>query len=191
MASGNTNLDTFYAYGKENAAVEAVMRLHAVKRWHMLDTTRQQTLAEHSANVAMLAFIIAIQAPEMFFGPADNIASRALMHDLDEVFSGDIPTPTKNYGDIRATIKTLEKKLVPQLFQFYAPFPEGDLLIKICDLADGIRFIRLHGVDITSRHAKEGLESQLMDRFQDTRAWPDNVGQHVRRTVNFYAYENS
>ena len=36
----------FLAYGPDRQAVETVMRLHSVKRWHMIDTTRQQTLAD-------------------------------------------------------------------------------------------------------------------------------------------------
>jgi hypothetical protein len=62
-------MSTFNAYPVDKAGIETVMRLHSVKRWHMIDTTRIQTLAEHSANVALLAFYIARTAPRMFFGP--------------------------------------------------------------------------------------------------------------------------
>jgi 5'-deoxynucleotidase YfbR-like HD superfamily hydrolase len=186
------DLAPFYAYGPDKVALETIMRLQAVKRWHMLDTTRQQTLAEHSANVAMLAFLIAATAPEMYFGPAAGLAARALIHDLDEVFSGDIPTPTKDYGSMRKTIKELEKRLVPRVFELYLDSaPDHDLLIKLCDLADGIRFIRLHGVDVTSVHARSGLEKQLKKKYDAMQNWPAKIRRHVSQHVQFYAYENS
>lgn len=60
-------LSKFQAYGRERHALESIMRIQAVKRWHMIDTTRTQNLAEHSANVAMLAMLIALSAPIEFF----------------------------------------------------------------------------------------------------------------------------
>jgi hypothetical protein len=177
-----------YAYGPEWAEVEAVMRFHAVKRWHMIDTTRVQTLAEHSANVAALAYVVAIRAPGLYFGPAYHVAGRALFHDIDEVFTGDIPTHTKRHLE---GLKKLEADTTPDIFK---PAAMGDAavatLIKFCDLADGIRFIRLHGVDITSRHAKEGLERQYRDKVALTE-WPLHVLDHVVKMTTFYAYEQS
>lgn len=176
-----------FAYGPEWAEVEAVMRLHAVKRWHMIDTTRQQTLAEHSANVAALAYVIAMRAPGMFFGPAYHVAGRALLHDIDEVFVGDIPTHTKRHLQ---DIRKLERSITPEIFHPAAAEHNTDILVKFCDLADGIRFIRLHGVDITSRHAKEGLERQYQEKVTTTN-WPPHVLDHVVKMTTFYAYEQS
>ncbi|CAB4120823.1 HD domain containing protein, partial [uncultured Caudovirales phage] len=101
----------FYAYGKNRASIEAVMRFHAVKRWHMIDTTRQQTLAEHSANVALLAYHIALHAPLMIFGGALAVSGMALLHDIDEVFTGDIPTHTKQH---LIGLQELEDQNTPQ-----------------------------------------------------------------------------
>jgi len=192
MESTNTSdLEPFYAYGAELADIEAVMRLSAVKRWHMLDTSRSQTLAEHSANVAMLAYLIAMKAPAMYFGPATFVGMAALVHDIGEVFSGDTPTPTKNYGtSIRAVIKQLENRLTPEFFKLSCD-RYTTLMIKMCDLADGIRFIRLHGIDITSRHAREGLERQLKKCYDDMEPWPPEVRRHVSSHTQFYAYEQS
>ena len=179
-----------YAYGEEWAHVEAVMRLHAVKRWHMIDTTRTQTLAEHTANVALLTYVVALKAPGMFFGPAYTAAAIALLHDLGEVFVGDIPTHTKRH---LSGVDELERATLPRDLRPAAQIaPEIKNLIKFCDLADGIRFIRLHGVDVTSDHAKDGLENQydlLRQRaFED---WPEEVAKHVITTTTFYAYERS
>lgn len=185
MSSSN---HTHYAYGREMADVEAVMRLHAVKRWHMIDTTRIQTLAEHTANVATLAYVIAATAPDMWFGAPETVATMALIHDIDEVFTGDIPTHTK----ARITgLSDLQKEVTPHVFNRKKPAPAAQL-VKICDLVDGIRFIRIHGVDTTAVHAKLGLEGQLHSLMMSVASqWPDPVVKLVRSKAMFYAYELS
>jgi len=178
------------AYGPDHHAVETVMRIQAVKRWHMIDTTRQQTMAEHSANVAMLAMLIALQTPVFHFDNPQHIAAAALVHDVPEVFTGDIPTHTKPH---LSGLGVLEMAVTHPIFKI--PVSENTrALIKICDLADGIRFIRLHGVDATARHAREGLEEQFRLKFIEVAGdlgWPMNIVTTVRATATFYAYENS
>lgn len=183
-----SNKSDYLAYEPEYHAVEAVMRLHSVKRWHMIDTTRVQTLAEHSANVATLALLIARTSPMHIFDDPMLVAAAALVHDLPEAFTGDIPTHTKRHID---GVGKLESLVTPPVLNIQV----GDAsraLIKLCDLADGIRFIRLHGVDLTARHARDGLEKQLKEKLHDLGdCWSEAVTLHVRKYIMFYAYENS
>lgn len=178
----------FLAYGPDRHAIETVMRLHAVKRWHMIDTSKQQTLAEHSANVALLAMMIARTVPFNFFGNPFTIAAAALVHDLEEAFTGDIPTHTKRR---LSGIDILEAEVLHSAFQVNIS-DNHKALIKLCDLADGIRFIRLHGVDLTATHAQEGLEDQYLDRINECMLqlkWPAEVMDYVTDQITFYAYE--
>lgn len=177
------------AYGPDRHAIETVMRLHSVKRWHMIDTTRQQTLAEHCANVAILAFMIAKTTPIFQFNPA-TVAIAALVHDIPEAFTGDIPTHTKRH---LTGLADLEKQVTHDVFNVKVDV-HTEALIKLCDLADGIRFIRLHGVDMTARHAREGLERQLDTKLlaaQHELYWHESTITIVRNAIMFYAYENS
>jgi hypothetical protein len=189
-------MSNFFAYGQENAALEIVMRLHSVKRWHMIDTTRNQTLAEHTANVSLLAYTIAYTIGYPTFSHPSMIAMMGLFHDLGETVIGDIPTHTKQaLGGARKHIDALESSVLPTMFNYTditaGPLP-WRLLVKVCDLADGIRFIRLHGVDVTARHAKEGLEAQLKERFEEAKEhWPEKDHVVVARMIHFYAYELS
>lgn len=175
-----------YAYGIDRAEVETVMRFAAVKRWHMIDTTRIQSLAEHSANVAALAYGIAKTAPGGYFGPAADILPCALFHDMAEVFTGDIPSHTKRR---LSGVEEAERDTLPALW--YTGWPPGaELLVKLCDLADGIRFIRIHGVDITAEHAQEGLAVQMGKKGDEAReVWPELIAEHVLNWAIFYAYE--
>jgi hypothetical protein len=189
-------MNEFYAYGEDNAALEVVMRLHAVKRWHMIDTTRTQNLAEHSANVAMLAYTIAYTIGHPTFSHPTMIAMIALFHDLGETIIGDIPTHTKKaLGPARVHIDALESFVLPMMFRYSDvsnPAPPWAILVKCCDLADGIRFIRLHGVDITAQHAKRGLEQQLRAKLEEAKAhWPEKDHKTTSRMLYFYAYEMS
>lgn len=191
--TGFTNmseLDTFYAYGRDNVGLEAIMRLQAVKRWHMIDTTRQQTLAEHTANVGMLAYWIAHNTPGLWFGPSVYVLKHAMLHDMGEVFVGDIPSHTKRF---LTGVDELESRTLPVDFHDDNAGDPIKLLVKMCDLADGIRFIRLHGVDVTARHAQQGLERQVQARNEQAirHNWPEIVLKFVRETTLFYAYEHS
>lgn len=177
-----------YTYGKDRAELETVMRLSAVKRWHMIDTTRTQNLAEHSANVALLAYTVAMRAPRGFFGPAVFMMTAGMLHDLAEVFTGDIPSHTKRH---LTGVEQLEKSTLP--FMFGTDYGANEkILIKLCDLADGVRFIRLHGVDITAKHAMIGLEEQMYRWFSEAeKLWPEEVFDIAKDMIIFYAYEQS
>jgi len=180
---------THYAY-PHNPELEVVMRMSAVKRWHMIDTTRTQNLAEHTANVALLSWLIAHSAPTIFFNPTQVLLS-AMVHDLGEAFLGDTPTHSKALIG-KDLINRIESSILPAVYSAQIAekdSPEAQLL-KMCDLADGIRFVRLHGVDMTATHAQEGLEQQLSRLFTITAGeWPDEVWEFVYSNIVFYAYE--
>ena len=180
--------ETFRAYKDACPELETVMRLQSVKRWHMIDTTRQQTLAEHTANVAILAWHISGTAPAMYFGPSSEIATYALMHDVGEVFMGDIPTHTKrSSAEMFEACKKIELSVTPPSMSIKVP-ERIRYLIKACDLADGIRFIRLHGVGVTARHAESGLVAQQEQVFRSMKqvGIPEDVVAHVLAKCSKY-----
>lgn len=68
--------------------------LQHVPRWSIIRTIRQQSVAEHSYYVALYAKVIAkyvgldpIESATLIWG--------ALLHDMEEMITGDIPTPSK------------------------------------------------------------------------------------------------
>lgn len=69
------------------------LRLCQVKRYPICHTNRDQNVAEHSYNVA----IIAVELAKNHSDPqvAYEVAMYALEHDLEEVFTGDIPSSFK------------------------------------------------------------------------------------------------
>lgn len=162
----------FYVDEFGDIPLEAIVRAQSVKRWHMIDTSRIQSIAEHSANVATLAYYISISSPQGYFGSPADAALHGLLHDISEAFTGDIPSHTKRE---LTGVDTLEDRLTPVVLN-RKPDPKLARLIKICDLADGIRFIRAHGVDRTAKWACDGLSDKLDDQMAYARGnWPDPV----------------
>lgn len=79
--------------------LSALMRVRDVKRWHTVNTIRQQTLADHSWAVTII--VLALYDEMLKRGivsgvPTSETIIKALMHDVDEVYTGDVPAPQKD-----------------------------------------------------------------------------------------------
>ncbi len=72
-----------------------IRTLSHVPRWAIIRTEQQQSVAEHSYYVALYAAMIydMIDAPQC---DAEEVLWHALVHDIDELVTGDIPSPVKN-----------------------------------------------------------------------------------------------
>lgn len=81
-------------------------RLAHVPRWSVVPVIRRQYVAEHSYNVAMLAWWIADELKI----PPHKVIEKALMHDTGEAITGDLPSPVKGRGDVLGS--TLEEAIV-------------------------------------------------------------------------------
>lgn len=70
------------------------LRLHIVKRWAIVKMKREQSVAEHSYNVATI-----VEKLFTMFPPDDahmnDLMAEAIRHDRDEIFTGDVPSPAK------------------------------------------------------------------------------------------------
>lgn len=77
-----------------------VYRAGDVYRWQIVKTSRQQSIAEHSFFVAMIAMEIfeAVFSGSSEFNQENRELVRewALLHDMPEVLTGDISTPLKD-----------------------------------------------------------------------------------------------
>ena len=74
------------------------LRLSAVKRWGIVEMSRQQSVAEHSYNVALIALnLVGASVGHKGFSKEDEslLLTLCLVHDMPEVFSGDIPSTIK------------------------------------------------------------------------------------------------
>ncbi|MBW2637435.1 MAG: HD domain-containing protein [Deltaproteobacteria bacterium] len=129
--------------------IQDILRAQDIKRWTIVRTVRQQSLAEHTFNVVMVARAIARKASLS----DESIIKYALEHDLDEILTGDIPSPTKKRmrkaGIDLLKIESRGKNV---------PISMTMCVVKAADLIENLWFLREHGV---GRHAKE--ECKLLE----------------------------
>jgi hypothetical protein len=79
---------------------EDLLALSYLTRWHNKPTTRQQTLGEHLAKVALMADQLGHQLGDRYDDEAAlETLCWALQHDLPETEHGDIPNPAKRWLD--------------------------------------------------------------------------------------------
>lgn len=103
-----------------------------VRRFHNVQTTRMESVAEHSFNVAWLCYLLAERKP------SPELIMAALAHDLPEGTLGDLPAPTKKL--IGAPLKKLEEQLLDK-FGLNVKLDESDRnLLKQADIIDGMMF---------------------------------------------------
>lgn len=107
-------------------------RMKYINRWGLMRNTQQESICEHSLEVAILAHALAIIHNRRFHGNVnpERAATLAIFHDAPEIITGDLPTPVKYYNpSIYKAYQEVEKvaqekllSMLPQdLKQDYSP----------------------------------------------------------------------
>jgi hypothetical protein len=98
----------------------------------------------------------------------------ALMHDLPEIRTGDAPTPHKTPA-VKAYLADLEEQICPDLrvIEVFASNQASDLL-KFCDTAEAVLFLKVNGLGQHARDVQELLEQQMLARLDQSSISPAN-----------------
>lgn len=83
------------------------LRLSIVKRWGIVKVSREQSVAEHSYNVAVITKRLCVKMFENWREWYINFMVEAIEHDQDEVYTGDIPSPCKTFSSNTSPIVKL------------------------------------------------------------------------------------
>lgn len=129
-----------------------------VKRWTMVGTDKESTVASHSFNVAMLAMAI---RSRMFNVPGideKTVCYFALIHDVKEAYTGDIPTPTKTGMKLAGFDPDHYNK---DHADEPSPVDKVQAIIKAADLIDNYIFISEHGIGTRARAAVDEVGGRL------------------------------
>lgn len=151
-----------------------LMRTGHVKRWQIVRTAREQTIAEHMYRVWLITDRICgkLKAPDAL---TIRAVTWALVHDIPEVITGDIATPMK--AAMREAvpdndpIKRIELSLSDDYRRIWSEsklwvspdWPTAYELVKLADLLEARMFL---GCEMLGNHAKEvydGLGFQIED----------------------------
>lgn len=88
-----------------------LFQMKNIVRWGLMYNTRPENLSEHSMECAVLSHALALISNAHFGGTFDplRLLAAGLFHDMNEVLTGDLPTPVKYYNnDIKASYKEIE-----------------------------------------------------------------------------------
>lgn len=115
-----------------------VRNLSYINRWAITRTIRNQSVADHSFYVAIIADYLAQCLPVEY--DREAYLSYAIYHDLDEITTGDIPSPVKRANP---SIKKTAPLLLKEFFgiEVNEPDPDTKKLVKLADMVEGACFL--------------------------------------------------
>ena len=127
-----------------------------VTRWHSVNCHRYPSIAEHSALVALYAREIAARVvPDLSAEQQVLLYELALVHDLSEIVTGDMPSPIKralreHFKGQPSPVDQLERAICPDAAERedQAQQPEQSYLwriLKLADILDALVVIRQEG----------------------------------------------
>ena len=136
----------------DNAFFPLVFRQKYIRRWGLMRNVSPETLSEHSYEVAVTAHALAVIGNALFGRSYDTgrVTLLALFHDVQEVFTGDMPTPVKYHNsEIRANYAAIEKNATDQFLAKLDPalLPEYEPLLRMDSPADADLEPLVHAAD--------------------------------------------
>lgn len=146
-----------------------MMRAQHTMRWTIVPTVRPQSVAEHSFNVAIIAERIAVLSGMSL--DLAKLRSASLLHDIAEVVTGDLPTPTKSrmrdlgFDPNRMDDTITKSELLPTQYR---------VIIKAADLMESIHFLTNFGC---SKRTEKVL-SNLKDSYS---TFIINIGNEINQ----------
>lgn len=143
-----------------------LFHLHLMER--LKDTTRHcytskgrhESVAEHSWRLALMAYWISDEFPD---ADMDKVIKMCLIHDIGEVFTGDIPTFLKTDTD-----ENTERSL---LFDWVNTLPEP-FSKEMCSLYK--EMIRMESLESKIFKALDGLEAVIAHNESQISTWLPN-----------------
>lgn len=120
------------------------LKLSHVPRWGIIDKFKEQSVADHSYRVAIIAMELGEWLEEKGVKQLDwvRLYKEALLHDLHEHRSGDIPSNFKAHLRERVGL-SMYRRLFPSVFTDHA---YESAVVKIADLVESITWIERYGV---------------------------------------------
>lgn len=145
--------------------LENTLKAGAVQRYHATPLVKQQSVAEHSWNVAM----IYMELSRACGFTSDASITEALFHDIGELFTGDVPfTLKREFPAVKNLYDGLEEHYSKQFINRSSGERHllHNFLLKIADWLEGMRWCAYYEVgtekDIMENYA-QGIETKYKD----------------------------
>lgn len=161
--------------GPDELGLHDILRASDVKRWTIVNMTRQQSLAEHTFNVIAIARAIAKK-----MGVSDvEIMKYAFDHDLDEILTGDIPTPAKELLKLKDSYEGKSRSKCSAL---------DVAIVNVADAMEAVWYSNTNGL---GRHAADVTTyciEKLNNRITLYQSLDPKFGDAVARTIDEMEY---
>ncbi len=102
----------------KNSFFALTSRMKYISRWGLMRNTREENIAEHSLEVAIITHLLCELRNRRFGGSVDvsKAVLTAVYHDVPEIITGDLPTPVKYYDpEIKSAYKRVEQAAAEKL----------------------------------------------------------------------------
>lgn len=133
-----------------------ILRLSYVPRWVIVPMMRQQSVAEHSWRVAVIAMELSGKLGWNYDEQCE-LATKATLHDWEEALTGDTPSTEKPYPSFRGMSK-------------------DELVLKIADYLEALTWIKLWAHPAV----QSGVQGFLWPRYKDAiGALESKIGKNV------------
>ncbi len=142
-------------------------------RWHIVKTHQKQSIAEHSWMVAILSSELA----QILHPTVSTISRRgalleyALYHDVDEIITGDIPSPFKKLISMNPDHQ--KNIMGDYAHKLEVPEPLKDI-VKLADIAEAYKFIMVNANSAHADIVKTKLAGAYCDKLAELKEkYPD------------------
>lgn len=174
--------------GNLDMTLRDLMRAQDVTRWQIVRCGKAQSIAEHSWAVGIIAqklWMIRYNFPEQtqskgMTATLADLAHAAMWHDVPEVFTGDINTPTKTYlrahADVSVPLGLLELTAGPQFVAAMNISEEMAACLKFADMLEACYFLSEYGEGNYAIGQFEDLMRRTYLRAEGTE-WVDAVNK--------------
>lgn len=153
------------------------LRSRNVTRWHTVDTSRRQTVAEHSHCMSIIAESL-LKGLYKNTNKSPSLEEKywalkySQAHDLAEIITGDISSVFKKMlkntsVDFDAINDGFECQLVPEMAEvkeFIKRYPYFELMLKAADILEGLDFFK-YGKGLDTEH-NEIIERKMLDALK-------------------------
>jgi 5'-deoxynucleotidase YfbR-like HD superfamily hydrolase len=130
------------------ASITFMMRGAWVRRYHTEPRIQEETVGHHSHGVAAILIILYPDA-------STNLLKAAIVHDLEEKMTGDMPAPAKREMGVRQVFEEYGQRLRRAAGLAIPPLTEmEEVMLKFADCLHGA-LSSLREMEIGNRYASE------------------------------------
>lgn len=162
----------------EQISFYELARTSHIKRWTIINTTKEQNLAEHQYNVTVIGLELAQRASAHI---DQQFILTLMFHDSPEIRYGDVPTPGKAYirrfqdpddpVDIFHQMDSVIMEKLPYYWGFRGCPTLNDTIIKLADLIEAAWWIGENGVGHHAKIVADKCWRAVVDFVHDNEAY--------------------